>query len=320
MAFYAGGTDYFGNRENYEAQQSAQRTQQALDVSTRKMARTASDTANWQLQQAQEAWDLKKSQAEKNSEMASQFLSLWTGSMGESQKMFKSAIDSLMGLSSGIAGNNQATQQIYQIADTIGKEYQSYREQVGGTEGELLAGSKEEGLARRGAIQTMQGLMKPDYEAAEGRISADVRTQAENQREAEANRMMSMGIDPSSGRFGALTKKSYLDQAGQTAIAMNVARRGEKERVAGVAEKGLQLYDPSKTAGTAINMRKAGTDILGMQAGALGKAADIQTAQTNATANIAQATGQLANAYNQSVTQPYGEMAGYFMGQGAISL
>jgi hypothetical protein len=312
-------------RDDFQRQQSENMAQQhlnATNASTRQMANTANATASWQLQQAQEAWDLKKKQADQSGAMASEFLQMWSGAMKDTSGMFKQAFDALSGITGSVtASGNEATKKLYGIADTIGQEYASYRSQVGDTEAELLGGAREEALARKGAVGTFQEGLKADYASAEGRAAADVRTQGEAQAQGEARKQMSMGVDPSSGRFGALSKKGALGTARDTAIAMNVARRGEKERVTGVAAQGLQLLDPNKTGGTAIALRKAGTEMLGQQAGVMGKAADVETAKTQAISNVATATGSLANAYGQNITQPYGEMAGYFLGQsgGAIS-
>lgn len=295
-------------------------TSASLSQSSAKMAQTANATATWQLQQAQEAWDLKKKQADQSGAMASQFLQMWSGAMGETSGMFKKAFDALSGVTGSItASGDEATKKLYGIADTIGQEYASYRAQVGDTEAELLAGARGEAQARRGAIQTFQEGLKPDYASAEGRAATDVRTQGEAERQAVERGLMSMGIDPSSNRFGALSRKTSLDTARNTAIATNVARRGEKERVTNVAAQGLQFLDPSKAGGTAIALRRAGTDILGQQANVLGKAADVGVAKTQAISNVATATGNLANAYGENITKPYGEMAGYMIGRsGAI--
>ena len=96
---------------------------------------------------------------------------------------------------------------------------------------------------------------------------------------------------------------------------MNLARRGEKERVTDLALKGMSVLDPSKTGGMALQITRTGADILGSRAGVAKAAADVSTAQTTALGDIARSTGQIASGYGAQVTQPFGEMAGYFLGR-----
>lgn len=297
--------------------------EQALKVNQKQMATTASNTASWQLAQAQEAWDLKKKQADQSSKLASEFLTAWTGSLGDMKNMYQSAFDTLTGLTGSIQSQTTGTMgKLTEISDMIGKEYENYRTAYGGAEDEFLGAAREEAQIRQGLVRGIQDASKADYEGVEGRAAADVAGQSDTERQAEARRLMSLGVDPTSGRFGALTKKSSMDEARNTAIAMNVARRGEKERVTNLALEGTKILDPQKTGGMAIAIRKGGNEMLTNQAGVLGKVADVETARTKAITDIAATQGQMTNMYSQSIAQPYGEMAGYFMGQagGAIPM
>lgn len=281
---------------------------------------TGLQASKWQLAQQQEAWDLKKQGAKQAGELAGKFLQLWSGAMGDVQGMYKSAFGALERVGSQIAGGGGGSAGLDDISKMIQGEYQSYKEQYAPAEEEFLAGAREEAGLRRGMASRLGELGKADYEGEMGAAVTDVRKQSEISRQAEARRMMGMGIDPSSGRFGALARKSHMDEARNTAVAMNVARRGEKERVSDLALKGMQVLDPSKMAGLAIESRKTGVELLGRTADIAKSQADIEVARTGALSNLAGTTGQLASGYASAITEPYGEMAGYYMGQAGANL
>ena len=123
--------------------------------------------------------------------------------------------------------------------------------------------------------------------------------------------MMGYGIDPTAGKFGALTRKSYLDEARNTAIAMNLARRGEKERVSEAQLKIAQTADPRISGGLALGISEGGAKLATTAADVYKSGAEAISAQTNALTN-------LTSSYGQNVVSPYAEMAGYFMGQGGV--
>lgn len=298
----------------------AERTGNTMNVAQGKMATTATKAADWQLSQEQEAWDLKKKQAEQSSGLAAQFLTQWTTGLGDMKSMFGEAFKTLTSLSGQISGGSGgAMNPLYDIANQIKGEYEAYRSDMAPVEQEFLQMSREEGAGKKAAVGAITEGLKADYSGTTGRAAADVRTQSAAGLEAESRRLMSMGVDPSSGAFGALSKKGALDTARNTAIAVNVARRGEKERVTNLGLQAAQVLDPTKSANTAVAIRKGGTDILGQQASVAGKAGDLDIAKIGAIGNIAQTAGQLATGYASAVNQPMGEMAGYMLGRaGAI--
>ena len=309
---------YYGNGSWYNTKAEADAAVQNAYMQNQQnqMARTANKTASWQLSQAQEAWDLKKTAAKNSTALASQFLSAWSGSIASSKGVLESLMNSLSSGSS-IAANNPFAKQLTDISNMIGEQYKQYQADTGVTQEAMFTGAREEAGARRGSIQAINAMMTPDYAGVEGRAAADVRTQSETQQQAEAKRQMAMGIDPSSGRFGALSKKGVLDTAKNTAVAMNVARRGEKERVGNLAVTSLQNLDPSKMGTMGVNLARGGVDLLKTQGDVAGAAAGAYTSGMQAETARTQAIGNLASAYNTSVTQPMGEMAGYFLGKSA---
>jgi len=76
--------------------------------------------------------------------------------------------------------------------------------------------------------------------------------------------MMGMGIDPTSGRFGALSRRSALDEARNKAAAMTRARQTETARATGLRLEGEEqmtgmLGDIGQVAGGIADIREAGT-------------------------------------------------------------
>lgn len=103
-----------------------------------------------------------------------------------------------------------------------------------------------------------------DIGGAVGRAAADVTGQAEISRQSEARRMLGMGIDPTSGRFGALSRRSALDEARSKASAMTRARRTEMERGRGLRMRGEETIagmfgDIGQVAGGIAEIEEAGT-------------------------------------------------------------
>jgi hypothetical protein len=201
------------------------------------------------------------------------------------------------------------------INKQMDEQYAEYRRTYDPAAREFLQGAREEAGLRRGMAQSIMDASKPDYEGVMGRAAGDVTAQSEIARQASQREMLSYGIDPGSGRFGALTRRSYLDEARNKAIAMNLARRGEKERVTNLALEGMKVVDPTKQGELALGFARTGAEMLGQKAGVAKAAADVSIAQTQALSNIARSASDIAGSYGSQVVQPYGEMAGYFLGK-----
>jgi hypothetical protein len=280
------------------------------------MGQTAQASAKWKLQQSKEAWELQKKSADMSGKLATQFLSQWGTSMGSLEGMYGKAFDSLAAVTKNIQGGTGGQfGALMDLTTQMDEQYQEFKQTYDPAAQEFLAGAREEAGLRRGMAQKITELGKTDYEGAMGRAAADVTQQSEIARQAQAREALSYGIDPGSGRFGALSRQSALGEARNKALAMNVARRGEKERLTAMAYKGMEVLDPSKQGQLALGFAKAGTEMLGAKAGIAKAAADVSTAQTRAVTDIAKTTGSLASSFGQQVTQPYGEMAGYFLGK-----
>lgn len=113
---------------------------------------------------------------------------------------------------------------------------------------------------RYGEFQTWLAGQREDVEGAAGRAGADVAGQAEIARQSEARRVMGLGIDPTSGRFGALSRRSALDEARARAAAMTRARGTERERATG-----LRLAGEERLTGMLGQMGGVAGEISGLR-------------------------------------------------------
>jgi len=275
-----------------------------LEAAQTNLARSADLQARWNLDQQQEAWDLKKKSAETSGKLAGQFLNQWSSSVAGMGDFYKQLVGGISGESGPMAGQMG---KLNELTDMVGKEYQTYKSDYGDMSKEFLGNARDESRIRRDLGMQLKDMSDPEYANVTGRAAADVGAQSEMARQSSARQMQGMGIDPSSGRFGALNRQSYMDEARNTAVAMNLARRGEKERATNLKGQVLGMMDPSKSANIGLGLNKQGQNLLGIQ-GELAKAGvAAQTAQTKV-------LGDIGTSYAQNVTKPYGEMAGYFLG------
>jgi len=179
------------------------------------------------------------------------------------------------------------SEQLQGLISDIGQQSKDFSQKYGGVETSSINSAMNDINARNDLTNQFMDLSKPDYAGVAGRASADVRASTDKALAENTRQAMSYGVDPTSGKFGALTQKSYLDQARNEAMAMNVARTGEKNRVSDMAAKGLSLIDPSKSYGIA-------KDIAATKAGLTNQEANLQLADTNANNQAMQLKGALA--------------------------
>ena len=290
-------------QQEYQKQRMANETEKQMQLQTKMM---------------QAEFDSLKSQADTSGELAAQFLTAWGSSLNDIRGMYGDAASVLKGLISGESGGAKGPQLegLTELSNLMKQEYISYKEQYAPTEQELMTSAREIAGAKKGILRDLSagGGRWVDTEGAAGRAKADMATQGELQNQAEARRLMAMGIDPSSGRFGALTRKGAIDLAGETVRAMNLARQAEKTQ--GFA-RGIALtnaMNPGEFSDIAMKIRGQGTDIL-KGAGAL------EQAGANVQSQYLQTMGQLGSSYAnmvggmaRDITNPLAEMAGYYTG------
>lgn len=302
-----------------------------------KMGRTALDTAKWELQAKKEAWEAQKKQADTSGQLATQFLSNWGGAMTDLKSMFGAAgqnLSSAMSLLKGEGGGKMPDEMkgylstITDLQNMMKEQYTSYQTQFAPTEQEFLKGAREEMGARREVTGRLLEAGKARPEDAAMRAGTDVKLQAEIGEREAARELMSMGVDPSGGRFGALSRRSAVQTAGEQAKAMNAARIAEKNRATQVNLATAAGLRPEQLASVATNIRGEGTKMLGATADIARAGADIVGRQQamdlerlRGITQLGTAQAGLAGQYAQSVVQPFGELAGYYLGKsgGAIS-
>lgn len=301
----------FGRKVYEQGQREAREAQSSLLQSQTNLAGTAASQAKWDLQLSKEQWAFQKKQSAAAGEFASKFMGEWSNAMKDMKGMYGKTFDSLFGGKGGTGAIGGQVGKLNELGDLMTQEYKDYRTRWGGTEKEFMDQAMGEGRARGEALGELKEYAKTDYEGVTGRAAADVAGQSEMKRQGAAREQMGYGIDPSAGKFGALTRRSYLDEARDTAISMNVARRGEKERAAGVNLDIARTADPNVSGNLALGISRGGQDLARTAANVYGTGAQALTARTQALTN-------LTDSYGRNVTQPYGEMAGYFMGAGGV--
>jgi len=296
-------------------EQKAERAEEEEYARERAAKQTAQAGADWNLKQAQEAWDLQKKQADASGKTAAQFLESWGSSLSQISSMYGDSATVLKGLMTG-GGETEGTKGLGELSKLMQGEYTSFREQYAPMEKEAMFTGREM-TQQKAAIQreiAKGGGTWADTEGAAARAKTDVGIQGELQNQIEARKLMSMGVDPSSGRFGALTRKGAIDTAGETVKAMNLARQTEKTQGLGRAIAASGAINPSEYTNIGTGIRKSGTDIL-QGAGALETArAGAETSNLNAKTNLGSAYTNMTSSMAQNITNPLAEMAGYFTG------
>jgi hypothetical protein len=283
-----------------------------------RMALQAEKQMRLQTQMMQSEFDKMKSKADTSGDLAAQFLTAWGGSINDIKSMYGDAASVLKSLISGESGGAIKPQLggLKDLSDLMKQEYTSYKEQYAPLEKEFMMGAREMGSGKRNILRDLAegGGKWVDTEGAAGRAKADVAIQGELQNQAEARKLMAMGIDPSSGRFGALTRKGAIDLAGETVRAMNLARQTEK--TAGLA-RGTALanaMNPSEFANIGLGIRREGTDIL-KGAGAMEQArANVQSQYLQTMGNLGSSYANMVGGMARDITNPLAEMAGYYTG------
>jgi hypothetical protein len=191
------------------------------------------------------------------------------------------------------------------IAD-IKTQAADYGTLYGDLEKESVAAARGDVAAKRDLTGTLMEGAEADIEGVRGRSRADIAGAFEGARGAQAREMQSYGVDPSSGKFGAMTRKSFMDEARSGVIAGNLAARGEKERAAGAAERAFSLIDPSKAAGIA-------SDISTKKAGYTRMTADLAKTESERKMGITKAKTDITGAIGK-VGEQYGSIGATMLG------
>jgi len=291
----------------------------------KKMAKEAEKQMMIQTKAMQLEFDKAKAAADTSGKIAAQFLEAWGSSLTTVASMYGDASSVIKGLMSGESGGGLAPKLkgLDELSSLMKQEYATYKADFGGMEKEFLGQARDLSTGKTNILKELaQGGGKwVDEEGAAARAKVDAGLQGELQNQAEARKLLAMGVDPSSGRFGALTRKGAVDMAGETVRAMNLARQAEKTQ--GTA-RGLAIagaMNPNEPANIGLAIGKGGREILG-QAGQLEQAgANVQSQYISSMGQLGTGLANMAGGVARDITNPLAEMAGYYSGLsgGAIS-
>lgn len=123
-------------------------------------------------------------------------------------------------------------QNLGSMSEDIKSEWQNMKTRWGGIQNDLVNQAKGDITDRNQLKRQFMDLTRGDEEGASGRAMADVGSQAEAGRQAEAMRLAGLGIDPTSGRARSYMNTSRNQEALDKAMAGNKTRLAEKDRVA----------------------------------------------------------------------------------------
>jgi hypothetical protein len=226
-----------------------------------------------------------------SSQMTNEFLSKW-GDMNSK------ALEVLTGSLSGTLTGNTPASGIYgDLINNIQTQIKDFDTNYGDTTKQLMDTTMADINTRRGLVTNLTNMAQPDYEGVSGKAAADVGTQFETARGEMARDAMSYGVDPTSGKFGALSKKSTLGEARAKVEAMNRARGGEKERSAGLMTGAINAIDPSTSAGLATSLMNQRTGMLGLQTQAANALTTAEKAKSDTALGIANTIAGIGEQY-----------------------
>jgi hypothetical protein len=237
-----------------------------------------------------------------NSQMTNEFLSKWGDMNSKALDMIQKAIS---GESGGGGGSNEA---LKGVIDNINTQLNQFDTDYGNTSKEAYGIAMNDLRTKNELTNELRQDANPDYKNVEGRTAADVAGQSEIARQGIAMNALSYGVDPTAGKFGALTKKSYLSQAANTVDALNKARVAEKTRSTNLKMDLKNSIDPNTAAGIGANLNTQKNNLLSLQTSAAGSMSAADTARLNA---ITQAAGLVTDMGSQ-----YGSLGATMAGMG----
>ncbi len=218
---------------------------------------------------------------------AANYLGKWNNILQKAEGVYSTAISDVDKAGNLIDRAYGDLGKLDEISADVSAEWDSFKNEFGGMKSDFL-GAASDSLADRGTLRRQfMDLTRMDQEGAAGRAMADVAGQAEAGRRAEAMRLQGLGIDPTSGRYRSLMQESRDREALGKTMAGNKARLEEKNRVAGLTAKGLELIDPTKDLGAATQIQQLSNDLLGQRT-------NIATTRAGLATDLARSRGALA--------------------------
>lgn len=268
-----------------------------------------------EFQAARKALGLDTSGANgKANDLADKFLNSWNQYMTDAKGIYNQA---LQGFNEGYDFLRDASKSVDALGDIgadVEADLDTFRQQFGPLQADMVAGSQEYLQNQREMGAQMKDLAKADYEGVAGRAMADVSQQAEIGRQADARRMAALGQDPTTMRSRANSANMVTGEATGKAIAANLARRGEKERVAGITGQAFQLFDPTKLSQSALAIRSSGDALQALRSNLAQAGVTAKTNLATTWGNMATAQGNIGGDIATKIGSQYGDMAGLFSG------
>jgi len=243
-----------------------------------------------------------------------QWLEQWNQTLQESKGVYNKALQSFEGTYEWMTDAKESADRLGGLAGEMEDEYRSFREDFAGTEQDFRLAAQEELSARGVARDQLMDMTQADYEGVSGRAMADVSAQGNIARQSEARRLQRLGMDPTTTQGRATMQRISGQEATGKAMAATQARRGEKERVTGVTAMAMQLLDPTRMAETAMGIRGAGSQMMGMAAQLRGQETQALSGLASQQAGIARGQADIAGSMATNIAGQYGDIGGLQMG------
>lgn len=247
-------------------------------------------------------------------DLADKFLASWNQYMTDAKGIYNEA---LKGFDQGYDYLRDATKSIDALGDIgadVENDLNTFRQQFGPLQGELAEGARGNLRNQQQMGAQLKDLATADYEGAAGRAMADVSQQTEIGRQADARRMAALGQDPTALRSRAISANTTTGEATGKALAANMARRGEKDRVTGITGQAYQLFDPNNLAKTALSIRSAGDSLQQLRGNLASQSVATRANLANTWGQMATAQGNIGGDVATKIGSQYGDMAGLFAG------
>jgi len=248
-------------------------------------------------------------------EMSKKYLGEWNAGLEKAGGMYNAAITEI-GKAQGTVADAYAdvSKNMGDMSADLATEWNSMKEQWGGIQSDLVGSAQGDITDRNALKRQFMDLTRSDEEGASGRAMADVAAQSEAGRQAEAMRLSGLGIDPTSGRTRSMMTMDRNAEALNKAMAGNKARLAEKDRVAGLTAKGLELIDPTKSVDAASRIQGMSNDLLATRS-------NLEVNRGNTMGNLAMTSGKLAGmqgdlagSYASNIVAPKGELGAAQLG------
>ena len=247
-------------------------------------------------------------------ELADKFLNSWNQYMTDAKGIYNQA---LQGFNEGydfLRDASKSVDTLNKIGVDVETDLKTFREQFGPLQSDLAAGARQNLKDQQEMGAQLKGLTKADYEGVAGRAMADVTQQAEIGRQADARRMTALGQDPTTMRSRANSANMVTGEATGKAVAANLARRGEKDRVTAITGQAYQLFDPNNLATTALSIRSAGDQLQTLRGNLASQAVTAKSNLANTWGSMATAQGNIGGDIATKIGSQFGDMAGLFSG------